>query len=480
MAEGPGVPTDVVESDLSFKSINLDDTDATVVEMDHSIEDAGRHVYPTPVLPPRPSYLQTEDVKPKVPVPIILSKGYSPSTTPMSREPSSTAERDIKKLVESQTRLQQDIGKLMSLMVTLGTRDQVADSQFLNTSRNNGEESQNDLGCDEDSIQNNTNRQHDQFVSRMPNPPPPPPGTLSVQGQPVVNSSTFAAQPPTFVSRPPGVPYWAEGPTRDAFPYGPSTSGHSRHDRGYAWKSFPEADKFAGTENGENFEEWLTKFEFKCRFNGYDDRADLSDILLLALKDDALNYILGVPNYRDLTFPGLCRVLTKRFGADLAADRQRLQERRKRREESWQHFADDILRLCARVYPGLPELAEREAKNVFIDSLPNDMRMSISAANPPDLATCIASVKSICSHNPVKRVNWVDSTENFQQPGYPAVNSGTVRRRSDSPSPGRMNRKEYMKTVKCYNCGNFGHFARWCRQDPNVHAEQTQENDQES
>ena len=488
MAECPSTPTEVKESDLSFKSIDLEGVDTTVVEeMDPSIEELGRRVYPTPDLPPRPPHPRMEGARPKTFVPIAEPKEYSPPFVTETRE----SEKELRRLVESQTRLQQDIGKLMSLMVTLGSKDQgPTDSGLTNISRNNGDNN-NQIQADPeaDLNQSDIQRQHDQFVSRMPASPRVSASALPNQENPMMYPPAFPVQPPSFVPRPPGIPYWTEDPIRDGPSFGPMANPVERrgryHERGYAWKSFPEADKFTGAENGENFEEWLTKFEFKCRFNGYDDRTDLSDILLLALKDDALNYILGVPNYKDLTFSGLCKVLTKRFGADLAADRQRLQERRKRRDESWQHFADDILRLCARVYPGMPELVEREAKNVFIDSLPSDMRMSISAANPPDLATCVANVKSICSHNPVKRVNWVDSSERptpFEPPtnnpsnGMPA----STNRRPRSPSPGTSNRKEYMKNVRCYNCGLFGHYARWCKQFSNNHVEQEQENDQES
>lgn len=66
------------------------------------------------------------------------------------------------------------------------------------------------------------------------------------------------------------------------------------------WKTFPEVERFGG-EDGSGFEGWVAHFDLLCHCNNCFSEDDKTDALLLALKDDAAHFIMGLPDFRRMT-----------------------------------------------------------------------------------------------------------------------------------------------------------------------------------
>ena len=172
----------------------------------------------------------------------------------------------------------------------------------------------------------------------------------------------------------------------------------SQNIRAFLWKTFPDAEKFSGTESSVRFEDWLRRFDLLCQVNNSDIEEEKAKILLLALKDEASYFILGEPNVANLTYQQLVEKLSDRFGAarSLTTDRKHLANRKKRRDETWQQMSDDIYRMAGRIYAGSPSVIAREAKDAFLKAIPDHLRMSVAASNPETLRDCVDKVSLAC------------------------------------------------------------------------------------
>lgn len=73
----------------------------------------------------------------------------------------------------------------------------------------------------------------------------------------------------------------------------------------FTWKTFPEAGRYGG-EDGGGFEDWISRFDLVCYCNGCLSDDDKSDALLLGLKGDAARYVMGIPDFRKMTYSYLC------------------------------------------------------------------------------------------------------------------------------------------------------------------------------
>jgi hypothetical protein len=200
----------------------------------------------------------------------------------------------------------------------------------------------------------------------------------------------------------------------------------------------------------------------------------------MALKGDAQYFIMNVDDWRIISYRHICILLEERFGVsrNLASNKRRLTNRRKQKEETWQHMAEDMLRLSKTVYAGAPELSEREARDAFIKALPENLRFSIAAANPTRLSDCVNNVTQLCA-----LVN-IDEEETSSQKvcniKYSSNNDGGPQHAYQNPSPGpnpnqqndgynprnnpyNRRRKMDMSKVECYRCHEMGHMARECK-----------------
>lgn len=239
----------------------------------------------------------------------------------------------------------------------------------------------------------------------------------------------------------------------------------------FVWKTFPDHLAFSGQDETVNFGDWLKKFDLLCQVNGCVTDDQKADTLMLALKGDASYFLLNIPNFRQLTYRCLCAKLEERFGVDLAIDKRRLLKRRKAKDESWQHMAEDMYRLAKSVYNGDEKLAEREAKFLFIRALPDNLRIHIAASNPHTLADAVANVTQLCAIEDIaeKQTHHIKfaKTDDNEADQKPKVNSN------------RRPRKKFdMSKVKCYTCQKFGHFARNCpaaKEDLQVKSENSKE-----
>ena len=105
--------------------------------------------------------------------------------------------------------------------------------------------------------------------------------------------------------------------------------------------------------------------------------------------------------------------------------------------ETYEHLAQDLMRLSHRVFRGAPHLAEQEARDAFIKALPPGLRCPIAAANPHTLNECVDNVTQMRA---------VLGDADVDQ--YGQVNVQTVQVNA-------------VDTV-CYGCNKKGHYRRDC------------------
>lgn len=148
-------------------------------------------------------------------------------------------------------------------------------------------------------------------------------------------------------------------------------------------------------EFGE-WDEYLSYWESIVHWNKWDDDV-AAQAWLLALHGDAAVHIHMLPNFKSLTHQESLDVLDEQFGAEKTAaeDEHLLDTRRKKARESYEHLAQDIIRLANRVFPGAPELAKWKARTAFSKSLPDQYRNPIAAANPKTFMDCVNCIAQL-------------------------------------------------------------------------------------
>ena len=219
----------------------------------------------------------------------------------------------------------------------------------------------------------------------------------------------------------------------------------------------------------------------------------------MALKGDAADLVYGLPECRRLSFDQLGVILGSRFGAgvNMAADKKKLKNRRKLKDESWNQMGQDIAKLARRIYITAPDVAESEAKDAFIQALPEDLKLVVAAGNPPTLRDCIENVTQLCSvmnrDEKQLRVRFAESVSsdvlyNSTDPIYQkSIDDESDRyfeekartnedyaeayrnkqpiygpKRSNSPSPRRGGYSKDLRDLKCYFCHEPGHILKYC------------------
>ena len=194
---------------------------------------------------------------------------------------------------------------------------------------------------------------------------------------------------------------------------------------------------------------------------------------MLALEGDAAIHVHSLPHFRSLTQEGILAALADRFGAarTLTEDKRLLRTRVKIQGETYEHLAQDLMRLSHRVFRGAPHLAEQEARDAFIKALPAGLRCPIAAANPRTLSECVDNVtqmRAVLGDGDVDQYGQV-SVQAVQVENtvcFGCHKKGHYRR--DCPeeagnghdSAARGNRR---RPVVCWNCDEAGHVVRSCK-----------------
>ena len=115
-----------------------------------------------------------------------------------------------------------------------------------------------------------------------------------------------------------------------------------------------------------------------------------------------------------------------------------------------------ISRLTGRVYAGVPAVVNREAKDAFIWSLPDNLRMSIAATNPVTISDCVANVSQLCSI-----MNIDETLSGWKKPVVSSINFSQDRIQK-TPEEKKASFDKWVQTVQCWNCDKKGHSKAHC------------------
>jgi hypothetical protein len=203
------------------------------------------------------------------------------------------------------------------------------------------------------------------------------------------------------------------------------------------------------------WEDYLRRFEVVANWNGWTNEEKASG-LLMALKDDAADLVFAESNPGELSFNIICKILELRFGiaTRIDQDKRALRNRKKKKDESWTQLGQDIARLTSRIYVNAPEVAARESRDSFLRALPEDLRLSVTAANPKTLQDCIQSVTQTYAVLDIDEKGTPKSRTNFTDIESEVNISFANQRHKTTGSGASYN--------ECYTCHETGHYARNC------------------
>lgn len=259
--------------------------------------------------------------------------------------------------------------------------------------------------------------------------------------------------------------------------------------------------------NGEgSWKEWKYHFDNVAVINSWNDAAKLN-WLKVRLTGKAQTAFQRLPAAKKATFALATEALKDRFEPASRKTRYQaeLQTKRKKKDESWADFADELRALADKAYDDLEDKArERLALNAYLDQLDNPhVAFGVKQKAPKNLEDAVTATLELESYLPTKMSSTIATVEPASRgeaetsPAKATVDSvspldgsskvasllerlvervekleASSKTEPTANSPGgKPNRRGYgrgrrggfqRQPVTCWTCGQPGHVSRQC------------------
>ena len=241
----------------------------------------------------------------------------------------------------------------------------------------------------------------------------------------------------------------------------------------------------------KSWDDWYFHFENVAAVNGWSDEQKLK-WLRVRLTGRAQKALLRIPEASRTTYEATRAALKARFDPESRQTRYRaeFQTRRKKANEAWADFADDLKSLVDKAYPDLQDEArEQLAMNAFLQQLtPPQVAFSVKQKRPVTLDDAVAATLEMESYVssqvtvtsmlpaseevtacPVSEVDKLEKlarvveqlteqVEKLKMDGPAQQTQEVDKPRSGASVPPR---RRYF-AGECWNCQRRGHIARNC------------------
>ena len=236
-----------------------------------------------------------------------------------------------------------------------------------------------------------------------------------------------------------------------------------------------------------DFDEWISHFENVSAVNGWTDNENLLWVRVRLTGKAHVAYT-RLPHVTRQTYAADKGALRERFEPDSKRELYKVQfeSRRKKSEESWADFSDDLMVLVNKAFPNLQEEAQEQlAMSKYLDHLRDpQVSFGVKQRRPRKLSEAVAATIELESYLP--RTNQVSQISKPEEPPtakqtIAAIQStqkglfGVVQKLMEcveqleqSPQsnprhqPQRFQQSGGRRAVICLRCGKEGHYVRGC------------------
>lgn len=244
-----------------------------------------------------------------------------------------------------------------------------------------------------------------------------------------------------------------------------------------------------------SWDQWIFHFENVAKVNGWDDTACLH-WLKVRLTGRAQTAFQRFSEEIAGDYKKAKEALQERFEPSSRKERYQaqFQTRRKRKEEEWADFAEDLRTLVDKAYPDFQDNAKEQlALNHFINQIENiQVAFSVKQRRPKNLDEVVSATLEMESYLSARTVSMTDFKSSEEEDHSKIVGAiastnemmgqlltriQKLEEKISAPSQPLQNFSflhQYPQTARrrpgssshqlvCWNCGRRGHIARLCR-----------------